>query len=1432
MNAIVPLNVAGIRVSKNDRSNIVSQFKGRTAVFEQMPSGSTAKKASTGDMIVQPLESNASPPNPLGIGIHLHWELPDYFRRGTQPAQGGEVVFPQAPNRWLVLRYLTVYDANSRKYGAVETKGWIVESDYVSGELSKDSTGTTRPSISVPIPTSPRPGERPYMYMGRVVDLESWNPGSENPADFLPNYKGANGKPLYLTSIGFVGPSFSAYYPECASVFGFWDHFKDVTSVYKPITENLPIRFKVSYEVVGWINEPNADPLTNIATLVTESYNRYVHQCATENVPVVRTPADDFVALARQRFRWDFRKDNITFTLKPDKTIDTLNVPQRTVCGGVEQEIVWNMLTSPTTSFFLNNPNNPQSPAVWTDNVELAVGNTTVEALSALLKRDMEKNNDPVILDNYEYLLNALQLGILRDLETHGNALITLEEDCHSKAFSQLSGGYMWVVEQKEQSLRKAGNPDEEVNLPLHIAEQLSVLNQAQKNYDQGRAALDVMRKQLFMDWLRFVKIYVSGIQDPNVDLNDLSNFISTSEGGELTAVTNYGKDVGMLLYLQDPITAEIVGIQPPLQSLRPAAFSDPTSRAIAVWNQYEALLNMLTPHRGWQLRATTAMPFSLPTDPVLVMEGARLQPVRRNGPGPNIAIRVSGEVLNTLQFKYEGNTFTVSTGDLTGVRKVPDAVPMKADVQALVNETYLLVPMLGATVTDALKAKGGSGNPAVSAYANFVSSLNLAQGGLSPAEGGTPSGLFRAVHDTEKPITANPTETVSQPLALSVTFTNDAANGWAPDAVAWNTQPALPEFTPNRYDPFLPVFLLWTAQLEPLKRDVGSNYGPGNLTNYFHLDTEGIDYQYTAGTIFTTSQPVRYKRAVTLSKATTYSLTNQIDSYVRNYPTDKKTDATLEQAKETYENRKIISQGLDGFNFEQTLRTLIPKVTVQDLVKGARDVITTDVNAAALANPIDNWYNFGFNGYAPIDVGLLAQHNFGPFRSGFGEIFTLEIVDVFGQRMTLHTTNPNPDGSLRITAAQSLKPAPGDAPNEGKIFFPPRLLAPTRLWFAWLSAKHNKKVTGISRDFVEVNSHPATSPVFGWVMPNHLDNSLFFYDADGAAIGSFGVEHEDLVYRTRAGNANNPHDLLDKDIGAKGSPTVNPHVADFMWYVDGKDAKFLLDLMTTIENSDKFINPVKFAQDPSLAVLIGRPLALTRAVIGLETSGNVLPVSQADVTANDPFPLDVKNNRYKYFDRQQVSSAKLATVEFPVRLGDLANIDDGLVGYLIEAAAPAPYNTFYSPAAPADGTHGVERPKPDTIEVTLNASAITVTMLVDPRAPVHATTGVLPVQTREIPPDQYVETVRSLAVTFFTHPMLSLNQQLIVPLPQESNYGWSWVTYGSTNPLPLHANAANEFATFGYTPQTILEGWLRLNADLLQPLTPPLANNPDNVEE
>jgi hypothetical protein len=102
-------------------------------------------------------------------------------------------------------------------------------------------------------------------------------------------------------------------------------------------------------------------------------------------------------------------------------------------------------------------------------------------------------------------------------------------------------------------------------------------------------------------------------------------------------------------------------------------------------------------------------------------------------------------------------------------------------------------------------------------------------------------------------------------------------------------------------------------------------------------------------------------------------------------------------------------------------------------------------------------------------------------------------------------------------------------------------------------------------------------------------------------------------------------------------------------------------------------------------------------------------------------------------------------------------------------------------------------------------------TMLVDPRATVHATTGVLPVAGLDIPPDQYSQGMAGLAMTFFATPVLSKSQELVVPVPPEQGYDWFWITPGATAATPLSPNAANSNAVYNYTPQHVLEGWLKL---------------------
>ncbi len=351
-----------------------------------------------------------------------------------------------------------------------------------------------------------------------------------------------------------------------------------------------------------------------------------------------------------------------------------------------------------------------------------------------------------------------------------------------------------------------------------------------------------------------------------------------------------------------------------------------------------------------------------------------------------------------------------------------------------------------------------------------------------------------------------------------------------------------------------------------------------------------------------------------------------------------------------------------------------------------------------------------------------------------------------------------------------------------------------------------------MTADFVEVNDHPATSPVCGWVIPNHLDVSLEFYDADGSPVGSFGLEHGASRYRTRAGNIANPGDDLDRDlVGPGGTPLVNTHLAQLMRFIRDRPAGFLTDLMATIETSDKFINPANFAQDVTLSVLIGRPLAIVRGRASLSTAGGVLPASQASTTATDALGQAVANRWYDYAVRQAHTCAGLDQVRIPVRLGDLTDIDDGLVAFLPQSADDAhPYSTVYSGAAPANGTHGVVQPRPDTVTLTLNGPALTFTALVDPRAPVHVTTGVLPTATMRIPPDQYVRAAQRLAVTFTTRPVLRGGPDLRLPLPAVAGFGWSWVAPGQA-PAQLAPQPSPDAPAYGYSPQRLLEGWLDL---------------------
>lgn len=143
----------------------------------------------------------------LKRGVHLHFVLPSALKKGREVTdESGEktMEYPAVPDRYLVTR---MYIKNRK----IETDNHIVESNFYSLDDAYSD------SITIPKFDDLRPRHR-FRYMGR-------NYPAGGPA---PEPAGEYGYFDKITALGAGDPMFSAYYPSCASVFGFYDDLAGV----------------------------------------------------------------------------------------------------------------------------------------------------------------------------------------------------------------------------------------------------------------------------------------------------------------------------------------------------------------------------------------------------------------------------------------------------------------------------------------------------------------------------------------------------------------------------------------------------------------------------------------------------------------------------------------------------------------------------------------------------------------------------------------------------------------------------------------------------------------------------------------------------------------------------------------------------------------------------------------------------------------------------------------------------------------------------------------------------------------------------------------------------------------------------------------------------------------------------------------------------
>ncbi|TKB52736.1 hypothetical protein [Ferrimonas aestuarii] len=801
-----------------------------------------------------------------------------------------------------------------------------------------------------------------------------------------------------------------------------------------------------------------------------------------------------------------------------------------------------------------------------------------------------------------------------------------------------------------------------------------------------------------------------------------------------------------------------------------------------------------------FELTATPADYYKEPTEPVILLAQSKvgdgddndnpLSDLVRNGKAAVIPCRLNAEIVTPSQpVTYPAPLSQLSTNLNT---KIPG---LSQTLQSLAQELYLLTPELSSTVTEADLEQAAADNQQL--HYNALHNVTLSS---------APQGL----------------------------------KGKLPYYTAYN-------WRQNR-DPFLPLFIWWNADYRFSDQfDTATQSYPSDFLDQFELGQYEVELQpsssainnFKPGTSTNNSFPVH--GLISLSSAATTSLCDQISTYCSHYLNyDPQQGAPVSgtenydeklkfyQAYSDYKTRNILSQGLSGFNpgivtREQELQIPInipQNWTSQDPKTGFGLALqnlwpTSLLHGQSLDWPIE-WNDEGPNPDAFAGGNTKAYFN--PLRAGFLKLTDIVLVDAFGRSVTLPKPNPTAVAET-MTSAQT----PPDQQGHN-TYLAPRLAQPSRVNFNWRAAE---STSGIS-SYLEDGDHPAASPICGWLWPNHLDDSLMLYDAAGRPMGSLGTRETKLHWfpvpgETTEKGANN-RDQMQAYFAAKQANSVFvDFVCDYL-YADSTsviDTRFQQFLEVT-RKAQQFIVTPEMQQSASLGVLMGEPLVITQASISITQKGAPF-VGLNDRTypkwdqSGPQFAINA--NEYIPYNFGNFNEGNLSNLDIRCRIGmaeiqtpNGANIpyfNDGVAGYFLGED----WGTLYTPVAMnnSNGITSVAAAGTSPLNLKPNGSEAMLTLVMNPRAAVHATTGVLPMKPLSIPPELFADVLQKLQITFLTAPLLRAQTPPAIPLPAEAGYDWSWVEIGAPD-LPLQPAQGVTNAVFPQKPQMLVDGWLKLN--------------------
>lgn len=441
------------------------------------------------------------------------------------------------------------------------------------------------------------------------------------------------------------------------------------------------------------------------------------------------------------------------------------------------------------------------------------------------------------------------------------------------------------------------------------------------------------------------------------------------------------------------------------------------------------------------------------------------------------------------------------------------------------------------------------------------------------------------------------------------------------------------------------------------------------------------------------------------------------------------------------------------------------------------------------------------------------------PFFGGTMRLGAMRLVDAFGRTLDLDVSRITTTRELEVSGAANA------------ITLRPRLQHAARWMVRFVGTPDPAAPDGTPRPdaFVDqVTPSAMINPVAGFLLPDHIDESLELFATDGTPIGE--LSHDAItgavmweaapgrpvppdagpftgLLDTQAPIADVAAGLLRADVAARG---LTPPAS----------ISALTAILRAIDTTLWTIDTYAAIGSPSVAGLVGRPVAVVRATIRLETpdDANEVTITHAGGALS----------------RRAVFAA-LADLRLPFRLGALERADDALLGFFIgddfthlhlvdkvvqsEATASGRMLGALGQLGAAIDTTAVPLAHPYVVaedELWVRpGQEVSLTLLMLPAGKVHVTSGVLPRKALSLAEDWVGPGLKAISPSVRVGPVLVDPSEIRLPLIRAMGPRQRFTR--RTGPLTWRDDpitSATQAAYLPRMPHEAQEGWIRVQPD------------------